>query len=110
MRAGALLDMAHPVTLCPSEAIPEGGGRQFQAAGREVAVFRRDGRLYALDGVCPHQGGPLGEGELVGGRVTCLWHGWSFDLETGRCAEEPDEAVERFPVREADGLVTVELP
>lgn len=102
--------MARSVTLCPSDAIPEGCGRQFQALGRDIAVFRQDGRLFALDGRCPHQGGPLGEGELLGRHVTCVWHGWSFDLETGRCAEEPDESVACFPVREADGRVIVELP
>jgi nitrite reductase (NADH) small subunit len=102
--------MARSVTLCPSDALPEGCGRQFQAAGREVAVFRQAGQLFALDGRCPHQGGPLGEGELVGRHVSCVWHGWSFDLETGRCVEEPDEAVESFAVRDADGHVVVDLP
>ena len=48
------------------------------------AVFRVQGRLYALRDACPHMGAPLSEGKLTGGRVVCGWHGWSFDLTTGR--------------------------
>ncbi|MGD9644937.1 MAG: Rieske (2Fe-2S) protein [Pirellulales bacterium] len=63
---------------------PRGTGREVLAADRVVALFNCDGTLYALDGVCPHQGGPLGEGELCGTTVTCPWHGWQFDVRTGQ--------------------------
>jgi nitrite reductase (NADH) small subunit len=49
-----------------------------------VALFNVDGQLYALDGVCPHQGGPLGRGCLTATIVTCPWHGWQFDVTNGR--------------------------
>lgn len=51
---------------------------------RVVALFNVAGTYYALDGVCPHQGGPLGQGELRGHVVTCPWHGWQFDVRSGQ--------------------------
>jgi nitrite reductase [NAD(P)H] small subunit len=105
----ALSDMTQSVTLCPVEVIPENGGRQFRVDGREVAVFKVGGRLYALDGKCPHRGGPLGFGDVTGTRVMCPWHAWSFDLETGQCDVSPLESVRTWPVRVIDGQVVVEM-
>ena len=106
---GALPDMTQSVTLCPVEVIPENGGRQFRVDGREVAVFKVGGRLYALDGKCPHRGGPLGFGDVTGTRVMCPWHAWSFDLATGACDVSPLEPVRTWPVRVEDGQVVVEI-
>ncbi|MCA9103647.1 MAG: Rieske 2Fe-2S domain-containing protein, partial [Planctomycetales bacterium] len=50
---------------------PPGTSHECLARGRIVAVFNVDGAIHALDGVCPHQGGPLGKGELAGDIVTC---------------------------------------
>ncbi len=49
-----------------------------------LALFNVDGTYSALDGVCPHQGGPLGKGRLEGRIVTCPWHGWQFDVCNGQ--------------------------
>jgi nitrite reductase (NADH) small subunit len=66
--------------------VPEGGGREFQAGGKKVAVFNVKGVIHAITGVCPHRGGPLAEGALDGCAVTCPWHAWTFDVTTGgRC-------------------------
>ena len=54
------------------------------AGDRMIALFNVNGELLALDGVCPHQGGPLGQGSLDGCIVTCPWHGWQFDVRTGQ--------------------------
>ncbi len=63
---------------------PAGTAREVVVAGHIVALFNVDGTIYAMDGVCPHQGGPLGEGRLDGDRVTCPWHGWQFCVRTGQ--------------------------
>jgi nitrite reductase (NADH) small subunit len=63
---------------------PPGEAREIVAAGRIVALFNVDGQFYALDGICPHQGGPLGKGTLRGCVVTCPWHGWQFNVSTGQ--------------------------
>ncbi|HJN67058.1 MAG: Rieske 2Fe-2S domain-containing protein [Pirellulales bacterium] len=50
---------------------------------RVIALFNVDGTFHALDGICPHQCGPLGKGQLADCVVTCPWHGWQFDVRTG---------------------------
>lgn len=62
---------------------PPGEAREFLLEDRIIALFHIGGRFYALDGICPHQGGPLGQGNLSGCVVTCPWHGWQFDVTTG---------------------------
>jgi nitrite reductase/ring-hydroxylating ferredoxin subunit len=76
------------------------------AGGREIVVFRSEGRVYALANACPHEGNPLVDGEVLGGTLTCAYHGWRFDLETGAClaGEEPASS---YPVEERDGGVWV---
>lgn len=63
---------------------PPETAREVVAADRIVAIFHVGGEFYALDGICPHQGGPLGQGVLTGCVVTCPWHGWQFDVRTGQ--------------------------
>jgi nitrite reductase (NADH) small subunit len=90
--------------------VPAGKSKELAVAGRIVALFNVDGTLYALDGVCPHAGGPLGEGVLKGSVVTCPWHGWQFDVSTGRHCLNARIEHTTFPVKlEGDG-VFVQLP
>ena len=72
-------------------------GRAVVGEGRAaVVVFRLDDGIVAVRNACPHEGNPLVEGELLGDTLTCAFHGWRFDLETGACLVG-DEPVERFP-------------
>ena len=82
-----------------------------RVAGKEIAVFRDEhGALHALDGSCPHQGGPLAEGIVEAGQVSCPWHGWRFELATGACRMVPGARATRYPVREAGGVLEIEIP
>ncbi len=99
--------MTQFVPVARVDEIPEGEGRMYQVAGREIAIFRVAGQFYALDNVCPHRGGPLGEGILSGTEVTCPWHAWSFDVRTGEYTFDPELVVQRFEVRVEDGQVQV---
>lgn len=63
---------------------PPGSSQELIVDERIIALFNVDGTFYALDGICPHQGGPLGQGRLTGTTVTCPWHGWQFDVTSGR--------------------------
>ena len=101
--------MANAFRVGRSSDVPEGGSRQFDAGGKPVAVFRIGGVLHALDGVCPHRGGPLGEGTVDGGVVTCPWHGWRFEVGSGSCLNVPGRGQARYAVREEGGDVVVEL-
>lgn len=78
---------------------------EFVVEDTIVAVFQVDGHWHALDGVCPHQGGPLGRGCLTGTIVTCPWHGWQFDVTDGRHQLNARLHQPSFPVRiEGDQL------
>lgn len=63
--------------------LPPGSVMEAVVGDRMVAVANVDGHLYAIDGVCAHQGGPLGKGHLQGCVLTCPWHGWQYDVTTG---------------------------
>ena len=91
--------MADFVKVASTSDIPAGEGRCFELKDQQVAIFNVDGIFYALENVCPHQGGPLGEGELDGKTVTCPWHAWDFDVTTGENSEDPDEKQETFEVK-----------
>jgi len=81
-----------------TEIVP-GRPRVVYLKGIEIALFNVNGDFYALDNLCPHEGGPLVAG-TVGGRVlTCPWHRWQFDLRTGRSPVNPAIHVQTFPVR-----------
>ena len=64
--------------------IPPGEVRVFEAAGRSLCVANVGGEFYAIDNLCTHDGGPLGEGSLWDAQVECPRHGARFDLKTGR--------------------------
>ncbi len=89
--------------------IPAGRGKAVVVGGREIAVFNVAGSYYAVEGTCPHQGGPLAEGWLEGPLVTCPWHAWCFDVRTGRMVLAGDFcALDTFDVRVAGGDVEVD--
>jgi nitrite reductase/ring-hydroxylating ferredoxin subunit len=102
--------MAERIRVCSIAEVPPGTGREVVAAGRIIAVFNVDGELHALDGICPHAGGPLGQGRLAAGIVTCPWHGWQFDVTTGRHCLNPRLTQPCYRVELDGDDVFVELP
>src|SRR6476659_112518 len=79
--------------------IPDPGSLVVYAGGRAVALFRVGGRLYALDNACLHVGGPLAEGIVEDGYVTCPWHEWRYCLEDGGRVGPGSLAVATYHVR-----------
>ena len=75
--------MAEYVKVANARDIPPGSGITVEVGSRTLAVFNCDGTFYVIDDTCPHQGGPLGEGEVDGTVVTCPWHEWKFDVKSG---------------------------
>jgi nitrite reductase (NADH) small subunit len=73
--------------------LPPGTIREVQIAGKSVALAHVEGKIYGIDSVCVHRGGPLGEGELTGKIVTCPWHGWQYDVTTGKVVQSPTMGV-----------------
>ena len=94
------------IPLAKVSDCPPGQSLELVAEDRIVALYNLDGTFYALDGVCPHQGGPLGKGELTGCIVTCPWHGWQFDVRDGQSQLNPRIHQPQFSVRvEADNVL-----
>jgi len=110
--------------------IPERGVLLVRVGDLQVGVFRVGGKFYAYENRCPHQGGPVCRGDVVGrleevlgeGGVTlalmeskeridiaCPWHGWEYDLRTGTHIGNPSIRLRSFPVHEQDGAVYVDL-
>ena len=80
--------------------IPEGGVKVVRIEDQPIAIFRLDGRYYALDDVCTHDGGPLAEGFIEGAQIECPRHGARFDIRTGAVLCLPAVApVATYPVR-----------
>ena len=87
--------------------IPSGEGRVCEVNGVAIALFNVDGTFHALDNTCIHRGGPLGDGICTDGTVTCPWHGWQYELDTGIQTINRQPLQETFQVRENDGLVEI---
>ncbi|MEM7476162.1 MAG: nitrite reductase small subunit NirD [Planctomycetota bacterium] len=89
------------VTVAKVGDISEGQGRAFTVGERMVAVFLNQGKYFAIDDFCPHQGASLAEGfiEAETCAVACPWHFWRFSLEDGRWLDNPKIAVDKFEVR-----------
>jgi nitrite reductase/ring-hydroxylating ferredoxin subunit/DMSO/TMAO reductase YedYZ heme-binding membrane subunit len=93
----------------PPSSIPDKGARIVAAPGGErIAVFRDDTEIGALSNLCAHQNGPIGEGRIIDGCVTCPWHGFQYRLADG-CAPPPfTEKLATYRVRVTNGLVEVD--
>lgn len=112
--------------VCSVADVPVGGRCVADVGGVSIAVFNRDGEFYALHNRCPHQGAPLCVGELTGvltargpgfafdwsrdGEfVRCPWHGWEFEIVSGRSLTDPAVRTKAYPVVERDGELFVDL-
>lgn len=83
------------VDVCDVGAIPENRARVVSLSGERVAIFRYDDRVSAVSNVCQHQNGPLGEGRVIDGCITCPWHGYQYLPDTGA---SPPPFTEKVPV------------
>jgi sulfoxide reductase heme-binding subunit YedZ len=95
------------VDACAVEEIPEGRARIVCLSGERVAIFKYEGKISAVSNLCQHQNGPLGEGKIVHGCITCPWHGYQYVPESGASPPPFVEMVPTFNVRVTRGRVWV---
>lgn len=101
--------MARFVKVASVADIPPGARQIVEVDGIEVVVVNLDGVFYALEDMCTHDGGPLGEGALEGGQLICPRHGARFDVRTGAALTLPAvEAVPTYAVRVENGDILIE--
>jgi len=95
------------VEVCRADEIPEERAKVAVVEGERVAVFRYEGKVSAISNVCRHQNGPLGEGRIVDGCVTCPWHGYQYRPDTGTSPPPFDDRVPTYNIKVEAGRVLV---
>ena len=96
------------VRVCRLEEIPKDRARIVIVAGQEIAIFRYDGKCSAIHNLCKHQNGPLGEGRIIDGCVTCPWHGYQYLPGNGQSPPPFTETVHTYRVVLKEGEVFVD--
>jgi nitrite reductase (NADH) small subunit len=92
-----------------AELPPENEAKEFPCASKTICIANVNGSYSAMDNVCPHRGGPLGQGMVEGNKVVCPWHGWEWDVKTGAATQDPNMKVAVYPLKIENGDVLVEL-
>ena len=93
------------VTVAKKGDVNDGEMIEVDLDGKPIAIANVEGAYYAIAGECPHQGGPIAEGELEGDIVTCPWHNFRFDFKSGRTLDPPIGNCAKYELRvEGDSL------
>ena len=101
---------AQTIAVARIDEIPEGQVKVVVADGKRIALCNYSGTIYAIDDVCTHDRGPLGQGELLGSEIECPRHGARFDVTTGAATRLPAvRPVRTYPVQIKDGQISVEV-
>jgi len=95
------------VEVCRVDRIPEKCATIVSLSGERVAIFHYDGKVSAVSNVCQHQNGPLGEGRIIDGCITCPWHGYQYQPQNGAAPAPFKEKIPTFRVKVVDGAVFV---
>ena len=98
------------VKLATLAQLPPGALLHAEYNGDPYVLCNVEGQIHALDGFCPHNGAPLGQGALHGSTIVCPWHAWEFDCHTGQCGLSEVIQIAKFPVTLSGEDVLVDVP
>jgi nitrite reductase (NADH) small subunit len=84
-------------------------GKEFPCGAKTICIANVNGTYSAMDNVCLHRGGPLGQGMIENGKVVCPWHGWAYDPKTGAADQNPSLKVAVYPMKIEGGDVLVDV-
>lgn len=93
-----------------SELPGKNEAKEFPCGNKIVCMANVNGVVTAMDNVCLHRGGPLGQGVIEKGKLICPWHGWAWDPHTGQAVHNPNVRLTLYPLKIEDGDVLIELP
>lgn len=96
------------VPIAEVAEVPPGRSKVVRVAGKAIALFNVEGTIYAMENRCPHEGGPVGDGEFEGVMIECPSHQWRFDVRSGACEHDPSVLAKTYDVHVADGMIFVE--
>ncbi len=88
---------------------PADEAREFRSGDKTICIANVNGTYSAMDNICLHRGGPLGQGTVAGGKIVCPWHAWAWDPETGEASHNSSVKVAVYPLKIENGDVLVEL-
>lgn len=83
--------MSDFIAIAKTVEVPAGTVRRFSVDGRKIAVYHLEKGFFASDNTCPHRGGPLAEGDIIGDEIVCPTHCWSFNIITGKGPVDDDD-------------------
>ncbi len=101
--------MAFTKLTTQSELPANNEAKEFACGDKTFCVANVNGTITAMDNVCLHRGGPLGQGVIEGGKVVCPWHGWAWDPATGAATHSANTKVAVYPIKIENGDVVVEI-
>jgi nitrite reductase (NADH) small subunit len=102
--------MVEFVRICAQSELPAVNQVcEFVVHDRALCVANVGGQIAVLDGTCPHEGGPLGEGSIEEGRVVCPWHAIAFDIHTGVASDDPDLRAQVLEAKVENGELRAKL-
>ena len=97
------------VRAAKASDIPTGTIHEIQIAGKALALANFGGKYFAINTTCLHRGGPLGQGALQDKIVTCPWHGWEYDVTTGKLIQNPAMSVACYPTETRGEEVFIDI-
>lgn len=83
--------------------------KEFPCSGKEICVANVNGTYRALDNICLHRGGPLGQGTIENGKIVCPWHAWAWDPTTGEAAHSSSAKIAVYSLKIEDGDVLIDI-
>ena len=101
--------MAFVKIIAQSQLPKVNEAQDFSCDGKMICIANILGHFSAMDNVCLHQGGSLGQGTVDKGKVVCPWHGWRYDPKTGEAEGHADLKVKIYPMKVENGEVFVDL-
>jgi len=103
--------MSEFIKVAETKDIPPGRVKVVVVSDRRIALCNVDGQFFAIDDLCTHDGGPLGQGELQGDVIECPRHGARFNVRTGKVLALPAvKALNTYPVEVEGSEIRVALP
>jgi nitrite reductase (NADH) small subunit len=98
------------IKLTTESQLPaEGEAKEFTCGDKVICVANVNGTISAMDNVCLHRGGPLGQGVIEDNKLVCPWHGWQWDSKTGEAVHNPGARVAVYPIKLENGDVMIEI-
>jgi nitrite reductase/ring-hydroxylating ferredoxin subunit len=98
------------VKVASLAAFPPGSVLEALVGDGTYAICNSGGEIHALDGICPHAGGPLGHGALHGTTLVCPWHAWEYDCRSGANEMDDSLVLAKFPVKIQGDDILIDVP